>query len=231
VLKAVIFDIDVTLIDSVDLHAQSWLETLERFGVQARFADLRRHIGEGADRLIPAFVPADMPNRVRKQMEEFRSELFKREYLPKVKPFPRVKELFAHIKAMGCRLVLASSCSADEIGRYKEIAGITDMTDHDVTADDAGSSKPSPDIFLKALECLAPNKPSETCVVGDTKYDGRAAHDAQIPFVGLLCGGSCREELECSGATAIYRDPADLLMHLNSWLELPTKPEALPTAS
>ena len=48
-LKAVIFDIDGTLIDSVDLHAQSWLETFERFGVQAKFADVRRHIGEGAD--------------------------------------------------------------------------------------------------------------------------------------------------------------------------------------
>jgi len=49
VLKAVIFDIDGTLIDSVDLHAQSWLETFKRFGVQANFTDVRRHIGEGAD--------------------------------------------------------------------------------------------------------------------------------------------------------------------------------------
>jgi beta-phosphoglucomutase-like phosphatase (HAD superfamily) len=94
VLKAVIFDIDGTLIDSVDLHAQSWLETFKRFGVQARFADVRRHIGEGADRLIPAFVPAEMPHDIRKQIEEFRSELFKTEYLCKVKPFPKVKELF-----------------------------------------------------------------------------------------------------------------------------------------
>ena len=75
-LKAVIFDIDGTLIDSVDLHAQSWLETFERFGVQARFADVRRHM-EGADKLIPAFVPAEMPNGLRKQIEEFRSQLFK----------------------------------------------------------------------------------------------------------------------------------------------------------
>ena len=158
-LKAVIFDIDGTLIDSVDLHAQSWLETFERFGVQARFADVRRHIGEGADRLIPAFVPAEMPNGLRKQIEEFRSQLFNREYLCKVKPFPKVKELFAHIKAKRCKLVLASSCSANEIDQYKAIAGIADMTDHDVTADDAGTSKPSPDIFLEALDRLAPINP------------------------------------------------------------------------
>ena len=114
-LKAVIFDIDGTLIDSVDLHAQSWLETFERFGVQASFADVRRHIGEGADRLIPAFVPPEMPDGLRRQTEEFRSDLFKKEYLCKVQPFPKVKELFTHIKAKCCKLVLASSCSDNEI--------------------------------------------------------------------------------------------------------------------
>jgi HAD superfamily hydrolase (TIGR01549 family) len=227
VLKAVIFDIDGTLIDSVDLHAQSWLETFERFGVQARFADVRRHIGEGADRLIPAFVPAEMSNGVRKQIEEFRSQLFKREYLGKVKPFPKVKELFAHIKAKRCKLVLASSCSANEIDQYKAIAGIADMSDHDVTADDAGTSKPSPDIFLKALDRLAPIEPFQTCVIGDTKYDGEAARAANIPFVGLLCGGSSKEELDRAGAVAVYADPADLLIHLSRWLDFPAKREFL----
>jgi Haloacid dehalogenase-like hydrolase len=93
-----------------------------------------------------------------------------------------------HIKAKRCKLVLASSCSDNEVDQFKAIAGITDMTDHDVTADDAGTSKPAPDIFLNALDRLAPIKPSETCVIGDTKYDGEAAHAADIPFLGLLCG-------------------------------------------
>jgi phosphoglycolate phosphatase-like HAD superfamily hydrolase len=217
-LKAVIFDIDGTLIDSVDLHAQSWVETFERFGVQASFNDVRLHIGEGTDRLIPAFVPSDMPNGVSKEIEEFRSELFKKQYLCKVKPFPKVKELFMHIKTEGCKLVLASSCSDNELDEFKAIAGITDMTDHDVTADDAGTSKPAPNIFLKALDRLAPINPSQTCVIGDTKYDGEAACAAQIPFLGLLCGGAPKEDLDRSGAIAVYRDPADLLIHSSRWL-------------
>ena len=151
--------------------------------------------------------------------------MFKREYLHKVKPFPKVRELFRCIKAEGCKLVLASSCSADEIDQYKAIAGVTDMTDHDVTADDAGSSKPSPGIFLKALDRLAPIEPSQTCAIGDTKYDGEAARAADIPFLGLLCGGSSKEELERSGAIAINRDPADLLTHWSRWRDLPAKRE------
>jgi HAD superfamily hydrolase (TIGR01549 family) len=225
VLKAVIFDIDGTLIDSVDLHARSWVDSFARFGVQVTFEDVRRHIGEGADRLIPAFVPAGTPKDKQKEIEEFRSELFKRNYLDKVKPFPKVKELFTSIKADGCKLVLASSCADDEIDRYKAIAGISDMTDHDVTADDAASSKPSPDIFLRALNLLAPIEPSRTCVVGDTKYDGEAARRAGLPFLGLLCGGSSKDELERSGAVAIYRDPAELLSHWGHWRELSSKPD------
>lgn len=219
-LKAVIFDIDGTLIDSVDLHARSWVESFARYGAEVRFDDVRGHIGEGADRLIPSFVP-EIPESERKQIEEYRSALFKREYLQKVKPFPKVKDLFTRIRAAGCKLALASSCAADEIDQYKAIAGVSDMTDYDVTADDAGSSKPSPDIFLKALERLRPIIPSQTCVVvGDTKYDGEAARQAGIPFIGVLSGGSSKQELERSGALAIYRDPADLLAHWNGWRDL-----------
>jgi HAD superfamily hydrolase (TIGR01549 family) len=218
-LKAVIFDIDGTLIDSADLHARSWVESLARFGAEVRFEDVRGHIGEGADRLIPCFVPG-IPESKRKQIEDYRSVLFKREYLQKVKPFPKVKDLFARIRAAGCKLALASSCAADEIDQYKAIAGVSDMTDYDVTADDAGSSKPSPDIFLKALERLRPIIPSQTCVVGDTKYDGDAARQAGIPFIGVLSGGSSKQELERSGALAIYRNPADLLANWNGWRDL-----------
>jgi HAD superfamily hydrolase (TIGR01509 family) len=222
-LKAVIFDIDGTLIDSVDLHARSWVKAFCRFGIEVGFEQVRSHIGEGADRLIPAFAPSAMPNDKRKEIEEFRSKLFKRRYLDKIRPFPNVQALFGRIKADGCKLVLASSCAADEIDQYKAIAAISDMTDHDVTADDAGSSKPSPDIFLQALDRLAPISPSETCVVGDTKYDGEAARRAGVPFIGLLCGGSSREELERSGAIAIYRDPSELLKNWSCWRELSLK--------
>jgi HAD superfamily hydrolase (TIGR01549 family) len=220
VLRAAIFDIDGTLIDSVDLHAQSWVEAFARFGVLAKFEDVRRHIGEGADRLIPAFVPREMSEVNPRELEDFRSDLFKREYLQKVQPFPKVPELFQRIHEDGVQLVLASSCARDEIDQYKAIAGITDMTDFDVTANDARSSKPSPDILLEALARLVPITASETCVIGDTRYDGAAAREAGIPFIGVLSGGSSAEELRQFRPIAIYRDPAELLAHWPAWRDL-----------
>lgn len=107
-LKAVIFDIDGTLIDSMSLHARSWADAFARFGLSVEFENVRHHIGEGADHLIAAFVPPDMPNDKRKEIEEVRSDLFKREYLSKVRRFPKVVELFRCIRAEGCKVVLAS---------------------------------------------------------------------------------------------------------------------------
>ena len=219
-LKAVMFDIDGTLIDSVDFHAASWKRAFAHFGVSADLQEVRNHIGEGADRLIPAFLPMDTPSTLQKDIEAIRSDIFKRDYLPKIRPFPGVPELFHRIRADGCKVLLASSCAADEINQYKEIAGISNMTDYDITADDARSSKPAPDIFLKALEQIAPIEASESYVVGDTKYDGEGAQRAGIPFIGLLCGGSSQQELGRSAARVIYRDPADLLMHWNNWREM-----------
>jgi phosphoglycolate phosphatase-like HAD superfamily hydrolase len=106
-IKAVIFDIDGTLLDSVDLHAESWVRAFTHFGLAADFWDVRRHIGEGADRLLPAFVPSGMSKSRKKEIEEYRFQLFKQDYLPRLRPFPKVRELFEQIKNDGRKIVLA----------------------------------------------------------------------------------------------------------------------------
>jgi HAD superfamily hydrolase (TIGR01509 family) len=217
VVKAVIFDIDGTLIDTVDFHASSWVRAFEHFGVTADFSDVRQQIGKGADRLMPLFLPPGISQECQKDIEEFRSALFKREYLPKVRAFPAVRALFQRIRSSGQRIVLGSSCTQEEIGCYKRIADIADMVDCESTSDDAHSSKPAPDIFLKALERAGSLLPEEAVVVGDTPYDAEAAKRAGIASIGVLCGGFREDELLRAGCLAVFRDPAHLLRdYLNS---------------
>jgi HAD superfamily hydrolase (TIGR01509 family) len=211
VIKAVIFDVDGTLIDTVDFHAYSWVRTFEHFGVKTEFSEVRQEIGKGADRLMPLFLPPGSSEQRQKEIEEFRSALFKREYLPKVRAFPKVRALFQRIRSCGQRIVLGSSCTKDEIGCYKRIADIADVVDCESTSDDANSSKPAPDIFLKALERGGRLLPEEAVVVGDTPYDAEAAKGAGIACVGVLCGGFSEDELSGAGCLAVYRDPAHLL--------------------
>jgi HAD superfamily hydrolase (TIGR01509 family) len=212
-VKAVIFDIDGTLIDSVDLHAAAWREALRHFGHERPFEEVRAQIGKGGDLLMAALLPEDEVRRRGKEIEEYRLELFKQEYLQRVKPFPMVRELFERIKADGKRIALASSAKQQELGRYKQIAGVEDLIDAETSSDDAEKSKPHPDIFEAALGRLRGIEAADAIAVGDTPYDAQAAGKIGLRTIGLLCGGWPEAELRGAGCIAIYRDPADLLSH------------------
>jgi HAD superfamily hydrolase (TIGR01549 family) len=210
-IKAVIFDVDGTILDTVDLHAKAWVEALEHFGLQIPFEDLRVQIGKGGDQLLNGLLPPDVIEQKGEAIQHFRRNLFVREYLPKARAFSGVRELFERIKISGAKAVLASSGTAAEVERYKEIAGIADLIDGATSSDDAERSKPFGDIFRAALTMLAPIGPHEAVVVGDTPYDAEAARDARMKSVGVLCGGFPAEALRSAGCVAIYQDPADLL--------------------
>jgi HAD superfamily hydrolase (TIGR01509 family) len=210
-MRAAIFDIDGTLLDSVDLHARAWVEAFRHFGVETEVAELRRQIGKGGDELMPVFLPAERVEREGAEIEGYRSDLFKRDYLERVRPFPGVRALFERMRAAGLAIALASSGKRAEVEHYQEILGIADLVDVATSADDADRSKPHPDIFQAAIDKLAPIDRADMIAVGDTPYDAQAAGKAGLKTVGLLCGGFPEAELSAAGCVAIYRDPQDLL--------------------
>ena len=210
-ITAVIFDIDGTLVDSVDLHAEAWQVALERFGKKVSFAEVRRQIGKGGDQLMPVFLSQREMEKFGEELEQYRSKLFKKEYLPRVTAFPGVRQLFERIRQDQKRIALASSAKGDELKTYKTIAGIDDLIEAETSSDDAERSKPYPDIFEAALAELGDVAPDKILVIGDTPYDAQAAGKANLRTVGLMCGGWNEEELRQAGCIAIYRDPADLL--------------------
>jgi HAD superfamily hydrolase (TIGR01549 family) len=210
-LKAIIFDIDGTLVDSVDLHARAWQEAFRKFGREVAFEKVRHQIGKGGDQLMPVFLSEEELERFGAELEKYRGELFKRDYLPQVRAFPQVRELFERIRRDGTRIALASSAKKDELKTYKEIARITDLVEEETSADDADKSKPHPDIFEAALDALGDVEASEAIVIGDTPYDAEAAGKINLRTVGVLCGGFPEAELRAAGCTDIFRDPADLL--------------------
>ena len=208
-LKAVIFDIDGTLVDSVDLHARAWQEAFAHFGHQVEFSAVRSQIGKGGDQLMPVFLDPDLLREGGEEISTFRSELFKRDYLPRARAFPGVRSLFQCIKEAGQTVVLASS-GKEEIDHHVKAAEIGDLVDAVTTADDAECSKPEPDIFAAALERIAPLNADQALVVGDSPFDAEAAAKIGLSTTGLLCGGFTEEVLRTAGCLAIYRDPADL---------------------
>ena len=209
--KAVIFDVDGTLIDSVDLHARAWQDAFRDFGHDVAFDEIRGQIGKGGDQLMPVFLdPAEL-DRKGEDLESHRGRILKERYLPQVVAFPKVRDLFERLRADGKRIVLASSAKGDELEKYKQLARIEDLIDGETSSDDAEKSKPHPDIFQAALKRLGDIRPEDAVVVGDTPYDAEAAGKAGLRTVGLLCGGFPEQSLRGAGCIAIYQDPADLL--------------------
>lgn len=210
-IKAVVFDIDGTLLDSVDLHARAWVEAFAQFEIETEEAQVRRQIGKGGDQLLPVFVDEARLARDGEAIESYRSDLFKRDYLPLARPFPGVRVLLSHVRDAGQIVALASSGKASEVETYQKILGITDLVDVVTSSDDAERSKPHPDIFEAVLGKLSGLPREAVMVVGDTPYDAQAAAKAGLSTIGVLCGGFPEAELSAAGCVAIYRDPQDLL--------------------
>ena len=215
-ITAAIFDIDGTLVDSVDLHAHAWQEAFAHFGYDIPFERVRHEIGKGSDKLIPDLLGETEARRVFDDLDQFRSKLWKQKYFQQVKPFPQVRELFQHILSDGKKIVLASSAKGDELKKYKQIAGIDDLVKDETSSDDIDKSKPSPDAIEAALAKLGHPDPATVVMVGDTPWDIIAAAKVGVKGIGVLCGGFPEEELRAAGAAAIFRDPADLLANYDA---------------
>jgi len=208
--SAVIFDVDGTLVDSVDFHAEAWQRAFSAFGFEFDFLEIRSQIGKGGDQLLPVFLEGEILEKQGKKIEAYRQDLFEREYFHRVVGFPKVPELFRFLIEAGKTIALGSSAKSADLEAYERAAGVEGMTSVETSSDDAQRSKPHPDIFVAALDRLGlPAK--DVIVVGDTPYDVEAANKAGMKTTGLLCGGFSEESLWDSGAVDVYRDPEHLL--------------------
>src|SRR4051795_3617982 len=141
-IRAVIFDVDGTLVNSVDLHAEAWREAFLKFGKDIEFQAIRSQIGKGGDQLLPVFWTEEELEAIEEPLTKYRSELFKSKYLPRVTGFPGVRELFEKLLHDGRKVALASSAKGDELQSYKKIARIDDLVKTETSTDDAEKSKP-----------------------------------------------------------------------------------------
>ncbi|WP_345816172.1 HAD family hydrolase [Paraburkholderia sp. PREW-6R] len=209
-IQAAIFDIDGTLVDSVDLHARAWQEAFAQFGHDVTFEQARSQIGKGGDQLIPVFLSADQQREYGEALEQWRGEHFRSTYLPMIRPFSAVPELIKRVRDAGLRVAVASSAKKEELDIYLEIAGIKPLIDESTSSEDADRSKPAPDIFevaLKKLDIAA----AQAIAIGDTPYDAQAARKAGLQAIGVLSGGFTEADLRAGGCVAVYPGPGALL--------------------
>lgn len=209
-IKAVLCDIDGTLVESNWLHAGAWRDAFAVVGIELELDAVRRQIGKGGDELIPVFVPWWKRTWVEAPLKAYRKYVFRADYMAQVKPFAKVRELMERFKEAGVTVSIATSAQRKELEEYLKIAEIEDLVEESSSADDADRAKPNPDIFEATLKKLG-LQPHEVLALGDTPYDAEAAGKAGIWTVGVQTGGWSERELLEAGCIEVYKDVAELL--------------------
>lgn len=217
-IRAVLFDVDGTLMDNNGLHVQAWKEAFKPYK-DFDTAELFRYVGMGSDTYVQSLAP-ELDPAGREAIRDRKREIYK-EIGAKAAPFAGAKAALDAAHRKGLAIALASSANRVEIDRYVGLMGIAPLISAITTATDVKRTKPDPDLFLAALDKLGV-PPAEAFVVGDTPYDVQAASRAGMPTVAVLSGGFAGPTLEAAGAVMVLKDVGELAARFDevvSWLE------------
>lgn len=213
--RAVLFDLDGTLVDSVYQHVLAWREALEREGIELSVWRIHRRIGMSGGLLVNALlretgqpVTREESERIRRSHAEAYAKL-----VDQVRPLPGARELLSYLSQSSVPWAIATSGWLESARPALEMLGVGPETPI-ITRDQVRHAKPDPDLFLAAAQRLGVHIETSV-VVGDSVWDLLAAQRARALGVGLLSGGYGEDELDRAGAYRVYQDPADLLLHLD----------------
>ena len=208
----VIFDVDGTLVDTTFIHTVCWADALATAGHVVPMASVHHTIGMGSSELLDYLLP-DRDDSDDEKMVTAHLALY-RQYWGRLCAFDDAADLLQACAQRGHKIVLASSASTDELAALKRALDADHLIDVATSSADAESGKPDPDILTAALDQSGLD-PDSAVFVGDSVWDAEAAAKTGITFVAVACGGTPARELREAGAIETWRDPADLLAHLD----------------
>jgi HAD superfamily hydrolase (TIGR01509 family) len=207
--RAVLFDVDGTLVDTNYLHVTAWRRVfLEHGEERITSAQIHRLVGMGTDELLETLFGGPRPELKPQRARRF--EALKGE----IRAFPGAGDLLRALHDRSVRVVLATSAEKSDLEALLAAIDADDAIDEVTSAGDVDEAKPAPDLFCVALEA-AGTAPENTVVVGDTVWDVKAATRAGLPCIAVTSGGISRGELEAAGAVAVYDDVGALLAELD----------------
>jgi HAD superfamily hydrolase (TIGR01509 family) len=208
-IRAVLFDVDGTLVDSNYLIVVAWWEAFTQAGHQVPMAEIHRHIGMGSEQMLGELLPDDRDQAADDTISAAHAALYS-VYWSRLQPLPGAVELLRACHKQGLRVILASSAGPSEFAVLRAALDADDAIDEATSTEDVEAAKPAPDLVQVALH-KAGAEPGQAVFVGDAVWDARACQRAGVPCVGVLSGGVSEAELLEAGAVRAYSDPAAVL--------------------
>ena len=209
-VRALVFDLDGTLVDTVYAHVLAWQLALAEAGLPIDGWRIHRKIGMSGGLFTRAVARESgrelTPDLVRR-LQDRHGAIFV-QLMPDRRPLPGAIELLRHLREAGVPHGIATSGRRPEIAA--SIAALQVPPDTVVVDRSAvARAKPEPDLFLACQRQLGVAT-DECYVVGDAVWDLLAARRARMLAVGVLTGGYGADELLAAGAFRVYRDAAEL---------------------
>jgi len=221
VLRALIFDLDGTLVDTVYAHIFAWQRALAEAGMAIEGWRIHRKIGMSGGlftRAVARELGRDLSLAEEESLQHRHGELFA-QLLPERRPLPGAVELIRFLQSSKILFGIATSGSRPEINASLDVLGIHPETVV-VERGDVARAKPEPDLFLACQQRMGIGI-GDCYVIGDAVWDLLAARRAGMLSIGLLTGGYGEDELSRAGAFRVYRDPAELHRSLDELGVLP----------
>jgi HAD superfamily hydrolase (TIGR01509 family) len=219
--RALLFDLDGTLVDTNEAHARAYAEAFIAHGyAHIGTGAVLRLIGKGGEFLQKDLMGEEAAAREGRAVGDAKKRSFER--LAREEGFrlyDRAEALLDAARQRGLRLALCTAADGDELdvifgGAGKDLRPRFDVV---TTSSDAEDPKPEPDVLQIAMRELGVG-PDACALVGDTIYDGQTAGKAGVPFLGVATGVWTAGDLRAAGARAVYPDVAVLLERLDEAL-------------
>jgi phosphoglycolate phosphatase len=211
--ETLVFDLDGTLIDTLDDLMDSVNFALDKFGFPSRNLDeIRSFVGNGVKRLVYLSVPDGTDEATSEKCLEIFKEHYKGNSQNKTAPYAGIQDMLSNVKAAGFKTAVVTNKIQDAaIEIIRNFFG--DKIDVIIGQIDGVAQKPQPDGIYYALEKLCVSK-ENAVYVGDSEVDCLTARNAGIPCIGVSWGFRERSVLEENGATAVVDCPENLFEYL-----------------
>jgi HAD superfamily hydrolase (TIGR01509 family) len=215
ITRAVLFDVDGTLVDSNYLHVEAWSRAFAQLGNPVDAWRIHAAMGMDSSLMLDQLLGDDDG---RSDRAKTLHSTFYAEAAQELRPLTGARDLIAEVARRGHIAVLATSAKEDELATLRRVLQVDEFISTATSSEDVGVAKPAPDIVQVALERAGVDA-GEAVFVGDSRWDAEAAARAGVRCVGLRSGGTGALELFNAGAFFVWDDPAELLAHYTETFE------------
>ena len=183
--RAVLWDLDGTLVDSAEFHWLSWRDTMAAEGVSLTYQQFLDSFGQKNDRILPGWLgPGAGADRIRRVGDAKEAEYRRLASVHGLTPLPGASSWVRRLHAQGWQQAIASSAPGENVGVMLRALALDGMFEAIVSAEDVTRGKPDPQVFLAAAERLG--VPRDRCiVVEDAAVGVQAARSAGMRCIGV----------------------------------------------